>query len=197
MIDGDPTYFKSPDEFRKWLKINHQSGTELWVGYFKKGTGKPSMTWPESVDEALCYGWIDGLRRRVDEERYKIRFTPRKKTSHWSDVNIKRVKELKKRKRMMAAGLAAFDLRDEKRSRQAAHEQKNVTMPDDFEDQIKANHPAWKFYKAMPDYARRASTWWVVGAKRVETRERRLGVFIDCCSKGEKLPQLRRSEPKK
>ena len=187
----DVSFFSKPEDFRRWFLENHDSQTELWVGFYKKGTGIPSITWPESVDEALCYGWIDGIRKSIDSERYKIRFTPRTVRSHWSDVNIKRMPELIKEGRMQEAGLKAFARRTEKRSRQAAHEQDEVSLPEPFLKRIKDIPEAWAFFQTLSPYYLKSSIWFVISAKQEKTKEKRLQILIDSCVEGKKIPQLR------
>ena len=147
----EPTFFTTPDDFRAWLEEYHDQSQELWVGYYKKATGKPSITWPESVDEALCFGWIDGLRKRVDEEIYIIRFTPRRETSKWSAVNISRVEELTEQGRMHPAGLKAFENRTAEKSGTYAYEQQreNAQLDEAQEQQFRANPQAWAFFQAQ------------------------------------------------
>ncbi|WP_420577421.1 YdeI/OmpD-associated family protein [Ekhidna sp.] len=186
------TFFPTPEDFRKWLEDNHGEETELWVGYYKKGTGKPSITWPESVDQALCFGWIDGIRKRIDDEAYQIRFTPRKPNSHWSHVNIKRIEELKKANLVAKAGLAAYTKRDPENSGKASFEQRKVALSPDFNKRFKSNKEAWAFFnkKLSPTYQKQ-SIHWVMSAKREETREKRLQTLIDCSGKEEKIPPLK------
>lgn len=185
--------FASLDKFRAWLEKNHDKEQELWVGYYKKDTGKPSITWPESVDQALCFGWIDGLRRRVNEEVYKIRFTLRRPKSHWSAVNIERVKELKKQGLMHPAGLAAFDKRDEKKSKKASYEQENVEFPAEYEAKFKANKKAWEYFQAQAPWYQRTATWWVISAKREDTRQRRLATLIEDSESERPIKELKRN----
>ena len=181
-----PTYFPTPADFRRWLEKHHATESELWVGFHKKASGVPSITWPESVDEALCFGWIDGIRKRVDDDRYVIRFTPRKRTSNWSNVNVKRVGELTKLGRMTPAGLKAFEERDTKReysyeelrSRQFTKEQEKI---------FRANRKAWKFFEEQPPGYRKALIYWVTSAKKEETRASRLQKLIDECAAGRRL----------
>lgn len=190
----EPVFFPKPEDFRQWLHAHHSSASELWVGYFKKKTGKPSLTWPESVDEALCYGWIDGIRKSIDEESYKIRFTPRKPRSHWSAVNIKRVAELKKMGRMHHDGLAAFAQRDESRSKKASYEQEQVELDPSFVKTFKKNKKAWDhFCGAAPSY-QKTCKWWVMSAKKEETRLKRLQILIDSSEEEQKIPPLRWSK---
>ena len=144
------TFFPTPADFRKWLWLHHTTAKELWVGYFRKDSGKRSITWPESVDEALCVGWIDGIRKRVDEERYAIRFTPRRRGSIWSAVNIKRAAALTNEKRMQPAGLAAFAARRENRSGIYSYEQRSERLPEPYRGLLRKNKAAWKFFQAQP-----------------------------------------------
>lgn len=186
------TFFSTPEDFREWLEENHEKETELQVGFYKKATGIPSITWPESVDQALCFGWIDGIRRRLDEETYQIRFTPRKPNSHWSYVNIKKIKELKKNSLLMPAGLEAYAKRKPENTGKASFEQKNVKLSSEYETRLKANNQAWSFFseKLAPSY-RKQSIWWVMSAKREETREKRLSTLIACSAQGDKIPPLK------
>lgn len=185
-----PRFFATPAEFRAWLHANHDRVGELIVGFHKKGSGKPSMTWPESVDEALCYGWIDGVRRSVDDERYTIRFSPRKATSIWSNVNVAKVEALLKTGRMMPAGLAAWKRRDPARSGIYAFERRETAAFDaDAERRFKRNRAAWRFFEDQPPGYRRLATHWVVSAKRPETREKRLTALIECSARLERLAQ--------
>ena len=187
-------FFSTKESFRKWLEKNYNKRDELWVGYYKKGTGKKSITWQESVDEALCFGWIDGIRKSIDEESYKIRFTPRRKGSNWSAVNIKRIKELIIEGLVTEAGLAAFNQRDEKKTNRYSFEREYVKFPPKFEIKIKKNKKAWEFYQNLSPYAKRLSTWWVIEAKKEETRLKRLNLLIECSAKGEKIPALQISK---
>ena len=153
-----PTFFKNQTDFRKWLAKNHDKATELLVGFYKVGSGKPSMTWPESVDQALCFGWIDGVRRRIDDESYSIRFTPRKPTSIWSAVNIKKVEELIKSGQMQPAGLAAFEKRTEHRSRIYAYENAPARLSPEFEKLFRANKKAWAFFTTQTPSTKKSSS---------------------------------------
>lgn len=181
------TFFPTPAAFRKWLQRNHATAPELWVGYYKKQTGKPSLTWPESVDEALCFGWIDGLRKSIDAESYRIRFTPRRRGSIWSAVNIQRVGVLTNEKRMQPAGLAAFAARVEKKSGIYAYEQRTEELPEPYAAVFKKNKRAWAFFQAQAPFYRKTLNWWTVSAKQEETRQRRLQKLIDACARGERL----------
>jgi uncharacterized protein YdeI (YjbR/CyaY-like superfamily) len=188
-----PRFFASPAEWRAWLEKHHAVAEELWVGLYKRQSGLPSITWPESVDGALCFGWIDGVRKSIDQVSYKIRFTPRKPRSIWSAINIKRAKELSKLGLMQAAGLAAFGKRDGDRSAIYAYEQrKSAKMPSNFEKQFRANAGAWAFFKAQAPWYQRTSTYWVISAKKEETRLKRLAILIDCSARLRPIPSLNR-----
>jgi len=186
-----PVYFSSPDAFRAWLRAHHASAVELWVGFHKMSTGMPSLTWPESVDEALCFGWIDGVRRSVDESRYAIRFTPRKPKSNWSAVNLRRMEELIAAGRAAPAGLAAYARRDEERSRACSYERRTASLDARMTARFRAQRRAWEFFERQPPGYRRLTIHWVTSAKREETRQRRLARLIACSAAGERLPQLR------
>lgn len=174
-----PTFFAKPADFRRWLERNHHKADELLVGFWKKGSGRPSITWPESVDEALSFGWIDGVRRRIDDQSYSIRFTPRRRGSIWSAVNIKRATELTKLGRMATAGLRAFEARDEKKSAIYSYENRPRELAPEYEKRFRANQEAWEYWTAQPPGYRRVATYWVMEAKKEETRERRLAQLID------------------
>ena len=188
----DPIFFPTPADFRAWLAEHHTTSTELLVGFYKKGSGQPSITWPESVDEALCFGWIDGVTRNRDATSYIIRFTPRKARSTWSAVNIARVAELTREGRMQPAGLRAFEARTEDNSNIYAYEQANVALTEADEQQFQANPAAWAFFQAQPAGYRRTATWWVISAKREETRRKRLATLINDSAEGRTLAQLTR-----
>lgn len=185
-----PTFFKSPPAFRKWLEAHHASMDELWVGYYKKVSGKPGITWPESVDEALCFGWIDGIRKSLDEISYTIRFTPRKPRSIWSAVNIKRANELIEQGRMKPVGLAAFQARKENRSGIYSYEQRGDQLVEPYKGRLMQNKAAWAFFEAQPPSYRKAANWWVVSAKKEETRLSRLDKLIQDSAEGRRLAQL-------
>jgi uncharacterized protein YdeI (YjbR/CyaY-like superfamily) len=187
----EPTYFETPADLREWLERNHESAAELWVGFRRKASGLPSITWPEAVDEALCVGWIDGVRKSVDDTSYKIRFTPRKPTSNWSSVNIGRVAALTRDGRMRPMGLAAYERRSEKRSGIYSYEQRrSARLEPAQERRFKANAGAWAFFQAQPAGYRRTATWWVVSAKRDATREKRLATLIDDSANERRLAHL-------
>ena len=194
-----PLYFRTPADFRAWLERHHTTAPELLVGFYKKGSGRPSITWPESVDEALCFGWIDGVRRTVDEERYVIRFTPRRARSIWSAVNVSRVAELTKLGRMHPAGLEAFAARDPKRTGIYAFEQKpeGQSLSAEYRAKLEANKKAWAFFQAQAPWYQRTTSWWVMSAKKEETRLRRLAALIDDCAHGRPVKQLTRADKSK
>ena len=183
----NPKFFPTPSAFRKWLAANHTKAKELVVGFYKKGSGKSSITWPESVDEALCFGWIDGVRNSIDEESYRIRFTPRKPSSVWSAVNIRNVERLIKEKRMQPAGLKAFEARKENRSGIYAYEQRSPELVEPYAGIFKRNKAAWKFFQAQPPYYRKTMNWWIVSAKQEGTRSKRLDKLIEESAKGKRL----------
>lgn len=187
-----PTFFPTPTDFRRWLQKNHQRAAELWVGFRKRGTGRPSLTWPESVEEALCFGWIDGLRKSIDAGSYMIRFTPRKPTSTWSAINIKTVNRLTTEKRMKPAGLAAFRARKESKSGIYSYENRSQKLDPAFEKKFKTHKAAWSFYESQPPWYRRTSTHWVMSAKREETRLKRLATLIADSAQGRRVGPLRR-----
>ena len=188
----DVKFFKTPAEFRRWLQTHHAKSDEVWVGFHKKASGKPSLTWPESVDEALCFGWIDGVRKSVDATSYKNRFTPRRAGSIWSAVNIRRAKALIKDGRMTPAGLAAFKLRDEARSVVYSYERSQAELGEGYERKLRANKRAWSYFQAQPPGYRKTAAWWIISAKREETRLRRLQILIDNSAAGRPVPPLTR-----
>ncbi len=190
-------FFSSRAKLRSWFRKNHAGANELWVGFFKKGSGKPSITWPEAVDEALCVGWIDGIRKSLDENRYVNRFTPRKPSSTWSAINIARVRALEVEGRMHPAGRKAFDARKENRSGIYSYEQRQARLPTLYERRLRKNPPAWRFFHAQPPSYRKAACWWVVSAKKEETRAKRLGRLIELSARGRRIPQFTRPIPRK
>jgi uncharacterized protein YdeI (YjbR/CyaY-like superfamily) len=176
----EPAFFPTPSAFRQWLARNHERATELWVGYYRKDSGRPSITWPESVDEALCFGWIDGIRKKIDNESYKIRFTPRRaKKSTWSAVNIARVAVLTGEGRMQPAGVAAFARREESNSARYSFENReSAKLSADDEREFRRDPVAWEFFQRQPAGYRRLAAWWVISAKRPETQRTRLQRLI-------------------
>jgi uncharacterized protein YdeI (YjbR/CyaY-like superfamily) len=192
----EPTTFRRPEDFRAWLERYHDSEPELWVVYYKKASGKPSMTWQESVDEALCFGWIDGIRKSIDAERYMNRFTPRRVGSNWSAVNIGRVAALTEAGRMHPAGLKAFEARREDRSDIYSYEQRDKAVFDPaFEKRFRAKRRAWAAFEAMPRSYRQAAIRWVMTAKKEETRERRFATLVEDTAAGRRVGPLAPRRP--
>jgi len=182
-------FFATPKEWRAWLKQNHAKTASVRVGFYKKGSDKPSITWPESVDEALCFGWIDGVRRSLDKESYEIRFTPRKPTSIWSAINVKRVAELEKEGRMQPAGRAAFERRKEGRTAVYAYEQRETAeLPPAMRKKLDANKKARAWFESQAPYYKRLAAYWIVSAKKEETKEKRLAELIRCSAEGRPVP---------
>ncbi|MEZ4710525.1 MAG: YdeI/OmpD-associated family protein [Caldilineaceae bacterium] len=191
----NPTFFATADDFRAWLLENHDQAQELWVGYYKKATGKPSITWAESVAQALCFGWIDGVRRRVDDESYTNRFTPRRPTSRWSQKNLDTVAELIEQDLMHPAGLAVFAQRRQDADGAYSYEERqNATLEPDQEAHFRAHAAAWEFFQAQPPSYRGPAIWWVITAKQAVTRQRRLDTLIEDSANGRRIAQLRRRE---
>jgi len=185
-------FFEKPSDFYNWLQKNHDKQTELLVGFYKVGTGKPSMTWPESVDQALCFGWIDGVRKSVDAESYTIRFTPRKKDSIWSGININKVEALTKSGLMQPAGIAAFEKRKESKSRIYSFEQEKMEFSSEFEKQFKSNKKAWDFFHSQaPSYIKTAIHV-VMSPKNEPTRKKWLDQLIADSENGKRLDRLSR-----
>jgi uncharacterized protein YdeI (YjbR/CyaY-like superfamily) len=187
----EPTFFATPAQFRVWLEEHHERASELLVGYYKKRSGRPSITWPESVDQALCFGWIDGVRRSLGDEAYTIRFTPRKPRSNWSAVNVVRMQELVAEGLVHPAGQAAFERRSDDRTAIYAYEQRrNAQLPEAYERRLRANAAAAEFFDSRPPWYRRTAIHWVISAKREATRERRLAELIEDSAAGRTLRQL-------
>jgi uncharacterized protein YdeI (YjbR/CyaY-like superfamily) len=177
-------FFETPSDFRKWLSKNHKTVSELLVGYYNVGSKKKSMTWSASVDQALCFGWIDGVRKSIDEESYCIRFTPRKASSIWSAVNIKKVEMLIQQNLMQAAGLEIYNKRSESKSKIYAFENEEMKFSAGFEKQFKANKKAWNYFQALAPSYRKLSSNWVMSAKQEATQLKRLQELIADCSVG-------------
>jgi uncharacterized protein YdeI (YjbR/CyaY-like superfamily) len=191
--DPVPIFYVTADEWRQWLAEHHTKWQEVWVGFYKKGTGRASMTYPEAVDQALCFGWIDGVRSSVDADSYMNRFSPRKPTSNWSAVNIRRVGELMAAGLMHQAGLAAFEARKPEHSESHSFEQRQgVTLDRSYQEQLRANHAAWEDFQGRPPWYRRTATWWIMSAKQEATRQRRLATLIECSTQGRVIPPLER-----
>ena len=189
---SEPIFFDSPAAFGAWLAAHHATETEVWVGFWKKATGKPSLTWSQAVDEALCVGWIDGVLRRVDDERHIQRFTPRKPASTWSNVNIAKVEALRAAGRMRPAGEAAFARRRADRSGTYSFEQEGeLALEPEQQARFEADAAAWAYFAAQPPSYRTPALWWVISAKRPETRERRLATLIADSAAGVRVKHLR------
>lgn len=187
----DAFFFKSQEEFSDWLEEHYTESREVWVGYFKKNTGRATLTWSTSVDVALCFGWIDGIRKSIDKERYKIRFTPRKVTSVWSAVNVKKVNALIQLGKMKPEGMHLFNNRTDEQGYSST--QRNVPLSKEYEEQIKVNQLAWLFFTNLAPSYKRDSIWWVMDAKKEETQLRRLGILIASSEEGLKIPTLRKN----
>ena len=190
-MTGDALFFETPAGLRAWLEEHHATASELWVGYYKKASGRRSLTWSQVVDEALCFGWIDGKTQRIDEHRYRQRLTPRRRNSNWSAVNIAKVAELRTQGRMTAAGEAAFAARREDRSAVYSYERRHEAEFDaEQKKTFRANAAAWKWFAAQTQSYRMTATFWVVSAKRPDTRARRLATLIECSADGRRVPPL-------
>lgn len=186
-----PTYFTTQQDFRNWLEKNHDKVAEFWVGFYKVDSGKPSMTWPESVDQALCFGWIDGLRKSIDNESYSIRFTPRKPQSTWSGINIKKLEQMNKLGLMHPARLAAFEKRDEQKSTLYSYENRPEKLDTQYEVLLKYNIKAWEFFQSQSPSYQRTTIYWVMSAKQETTRLKRLNDLIADSEAGLKIKPLR------
>ena len=190
-MSNEATYFTTPAELRAWFEENHDTASELWVGYYKKATKRPTITWAEAVEEALCFGWIDGKLQRIDDERHRQRFTPRRKGSNWSEVNMANVVKLRKQGRMMPAGEAAFAARPKIEPGALTYERRHeAAFEAEQEGAFRANEAAWTWFEGQSPSYRQSATFWVVSAKRPETRAKRLDQLIDCSAEGRRVPPL-------
>jgi uncharacterized protein YdeI (YjbR/CyaY-like superfamily) len=187
-----PQFFATPKHFRDWLEKHHATERELIVGFYRKDSGKPSITWPESVEEALCFGWIDGIRRKHDNESYTIRFTPRKPTSIWSKINLATMERLIAAGRVAPAGVKIHQVRDRAKTNRYSFEREQADFSPEQMRRFRKNAKAWKFYEAQVPSYRKPATWWVVSAKQEATRVKRLDKLIECSAQGLKIPHLRR-----
>jgi len=188
-----PTFFATPSEFRNWFEGHHDEAKELWVEFHKKSSGKLSITWPEAVDQALCFGWIDGIRKGIDDVSYAIRFTPRQPHSTWSTVNIKRAEALSKLGQMRPAGLNALTARRRYKSGIYSYEQrKTASLSKTYAQQFRADKTAWAFFQSQAPWYRRTAIWWVVSAKKEETSRKRLATLIRASARGQTIPPLTR-----
>src|ERR1051326_8374436 len=189
-MTAKPRFFTSPAQFRRWLEKNHATTEELVVGFHKKSSGKNSITYPEALDEALCFGWIDGVRRSFDETSYTIRFTPRKPKSIWSLVNVRHVERLMKEGRMHAAGLAAFERRAPERTGIYSFENAPRELSSEYQKEFRRHKKAWEFFQTYPPYLKKQVSYWVMSAKKEETRASRLRRLIESAAKGERIGVL-------
>jgi uncharacterized protein YdeI (YjbR/CyaY-like superfamily) len=189
-------FFATPRQLRAWFEANHETAAELWVGYHRKRTGRPSVSWRDVVDQELCFGWIDSVRYSLGDDRSAQRITPRRKGSIWSAINIKRFGELEAMGLVHPAGRAAFARRDEERSRVYSYENRSRGFDAAIESALRKHKGAWKFFEAQPPSYRKTAAFWVMSAKREETRRRRLRTLIDCSEIGERIPPLRRLRPR-
>lgn len=188
-------FLRDSSRLSEMARANHTTTAALWVGYYKKDSGKPSMTWPESVDEALCVGWIDGLRKSIDAESYKIRFSPRKTVSNWSAVNIRRIQELAREGRVRPAGMKAFAARAPEKSGVYAYENREAAkLTKAAEKEFRAQPGAWEFFQTQTESYRKTATWWVVSAKKEETRQKRLETLIAESKAKQRIKPLRRAD---
>jgi uncharacterized protein YdeI (YjbR/CyaY-like superfamily) len=192
----EATFFATADDFRRWLEENSTTAGELIVGFYKAGSGRPSLTWPESVDEALCFGWIDGVRKRIDDASYLIRFSPRRADSVWSAVNIASAGRLIAAGRMTPAGMAAFEARKENKSGIYSYEQRRAGLEEPYNSLLQQNEAAWDFLQSQPPSYRKGVSWFILSAKQEATRMKRLEKLIEYSARGERLPEFRIGEGK-
>lgn len=189
--DGEIHFFGTRAAWRSWLKKNHAKAVAVRVGFYKRGSGKASITWPESVDEALCFGWIDGVRRSLGPDAYEIRFTPRKPTSVWSAVNVERATELQREGRMTPAGREAFERRREAKTVVHAYEQrKTAELPSEMRKKLYANKKARAYFESKPPSYRHLAAFWIISAKREATRQKRFAQLLECSAEGRPVPPL-------
>jgi uncharacterized protein YdeI (YjbR/CyaY-like superfamily) len=185
-----PRFFRSDEDLRAWLEANHDTAREIQIGFYKKGSGRTGITYREAVDQALCFGWIDGVTRSIDDERWTVRFTPRTATSNWSAINAPRVKERTDAGLMRPSGLEVFRRRNRKRTGTYSYENRPLDLDEPYLKTFRKNRRAWEFHRAQPPGYRRTAAWWVMSAKREETRARRLAALIESSERGERISQL-------
>lgn len=185
-----PKFFSTPAEFHQWLEQNHDKESELLIGFHRKASGKKSITYAEALDEALCFGWIDGVRKKLNETSYVQRFTPRKPKSIWSNVNVNHVERLKTEGRMQAAGLAAYERRTPERTGIYAFENRPHQLSRAYEKRFRENKKAWEFFEKQPPYYKRLTIFRIMSAKKEETQVRRLEQLIECSANGKRLGML-------
>ncbi len=188
----DAVFFNSPDDFRAWLSANGDQAREVWVGFYKKSADQTGISYPQALDQALCYGWIDGVRKTIDAQRYTIRFTPRKPGSVWSAVNLKRAAELERQGLMQPAGLSAYHGRDHEKTNRYSYEREASALSPEQEAQFRAHPAAWEFFQSQPPSYQKPAIWWVVSAKQDDTRAKRLATLIDNSANGQRIAPLRR-----
>ncbi len=186
------TFFLTQPALRKWLAANHTSASEVWIGFYKARSSRGGITYAQALDEALCFGWIDAVRKTIDDVRWAIRFTPRKPKSKWSQVNIRRVEELSRLGRMRPAGVKAFEERG--RTEPAYSYENTRALDPPYERTLRGNKKAWTFFQAQPPSYRRVASWWVMSAKREETRQKRLATLIGDCEQGRRIAAVTRPE---
>lgn len=194
LIIMKPKFFSTPAEFRKWLEQNHEKETELMIGFHRKASGKKSITYAEALDEALCFGWIDGVRKKLNETSYVQRFTPRKPRSIWSNINVNHVERLKKEGRMHAAGLEAYERRTQDRTGIYSFENRPRLLSPDYEKRFRQNKKAWKFFEEQPPYYKRLTIFRIMSAKKEETQIRRLEQLIECSANGKRIGMLEKNK---
>lgn len=187
----DVAVFRNQAEFRDWLEENHAQASEIWVVYYRKSTGRPSLTWSTSVDVSLCFGWIDGVRKSIDDQSFKIRFTPRKVGSIWSAINVNKVEEQIRLGNMRPEGLRLFNQRTDEKGYSVEH--RNLCLSSEYEAKIRENRAAWLFFSSLAPSYKRESVWWVMSAKKEETRAKRLDEMIVCSEAALKIPSLRKT----
>lgn len=183
-------FFSSSAELRKWLEKNHADASEIWIGFYRKDSAKGGITYHEALDEALCFGWIDGIRKKLDDVSFTNRFTPRKPKSIWSNVNVAHVERLTREGKMRPAGMAAFDAKSASRTGIYTFERDHAELEPEMKRRFQNNKAAWKYFESAPPYYRKLATGWVTSAKREQTRERRLAELIDCSARATRLPQF-------
>ena len=191
-IPKDVVFFETPAQLRAWFEANHETAADLWVGFHRKSSGTPTLTWAEVVDQELCFGWIDSVRYSIDEDRFAQRLTPRRRRSVWSAVNVRRFRELDRQGLTHANGRAAFEAREDARSAIYSYENRSRGFDEPHEATFRKNKAAWKFFESQAPWYRRTATYWVMSAKREETRDKRLAVLIDHSKKGVRIPPLTR-----
>ncbi len=189
----DVIFFESPEELRDWFDAHHETATDLWLGSYRKATGKPSVSWSDAVDEALCVGWIDSIRKRLDDTRSAQRFTPRRKGSTWSAINVAKVADLTAQGRMRPAGLAAFERRTAANTAVYSYERPEASLSDAELERFRAVPAAWADWERRPPSYRRAVMYWVTSAKGADTRTRRLEALIADSAAGERVRPMRSS----